>query len=269
MSDICQLDGNITLSNETNSITGSNEFQIPVFISQSRERAKSNLELRAPVRKVLKRNNLLLQGIELPTVININPRSIYNKTDDFKILLEQYSGDAIFISESWNRESLPLDKLLQLENFKVISNVKQRDFKGGKPAIIINEEKYHIIELCPEPVTVPIGVEAVWALIIPKHKSPQSKMKYIALCSIYYRGPKSTAKQELFDHVADTYHLLCSKYGAGINFIIAGDTNRLNLSPILNLSPSLQQVVKVPTRLNPDRILDPIITTLSLSRNLQ
>ena len=79
--------------------------------------------------------------MELPTVININPRSIYNKQDDFKILLEQYSGDAIFISESWERENLPLDKLLQLENFRIISNVKQRDFQGGKPAIIINEEK--------------------------------------------------------------------------------------------------------------------------------
>ena len=89
----------------------------------------------------MKRNNLLLQGMELPTVININPRSIYNKQDDFKILLEQYSGDAIFISESWERENLPLDKLLQLENFRIISNVKQRDFQGGKPAIIINEEK--------------------------------------------------------------------------------------------------------------------------------
>ena len=53
-----------------------------------------------------------------------------------------------------------------------------------------------------------------------------------------------------------------SKYGSGIEFIIAGDTNRLNLSPILNLSPDLQQVVKVATRLNPDRILNPIITTL-------
>ena len=48
-----------------------------------------------------------------------------------------------------------------------------------------------------------------------------------------------------------------------MEYIIAGDTNRLNLSPILNLSPRLVQVVKVPTRLNPDAILDPIITTLS------
>ena len=66
----------------------------------------------------------------------------------------------------------------------------------------------------------------------------------------------------MFDHIASTYHYLCSKYGHGIDFIIAGDTNRLNLSPILNLSPNLHQVVKVPTRLNPDRTLDPIITTL-------
>ena len=32
---------------------------------------------------------------------------------------------------------------------------------------------------------------------------------------------------------------------------------------ILNLSPSLKQVVKVPTRLNPDAILDPIITSMT------
>ena len=91
---------------------------------------------------------------------------------------------------------------------------------------------------------------------------PDYSKTYIALCALYYRGPKSTTKQELFDHNGSTCHYLCSKYGHGIDFIIAGDTNRLNLSPILNLSPNLQQVVKVPTRLNPDRTLDPIITTL-------
>ena len=53
-----------------------------------------------------------------------------------------------------------------------------------------------------------------------------------------------------------------AKYGAGLQFIIAGDTNRLNLSPILNLSPSFKQVVQVPTRLNPDVTLDPVITTM-------
>ena len=53
-----------------------------------------------------------------------------------------------------------------------------------------------------------------------------------------------------------------AKYGTGLQFIIAGDTNRLNLNPILSLSPSLKQLVTTPTRLNPDAILDPVITTM-------
>ena len=259
ISNIGQLDGNESFcSNDDQDI----KSKIPVFISEKRQKVKSSLEPRIPVRKAVKRNNIVLQGLELPTVINLNPRSIYNKSEELKILIEQYKGEVICISESWERENYSLSQLLQLENYKVISNVKQREFAGGKPAIIINKEKYHIKELCPDPITVPIGVEAVWALITHKDKNPRSQVKYIAIASIYYRGPKSTKKQELFDHIANTYHYLCSKYGKGIDFIIAGDTNRLNLSPILSLSPNLQQVVKVPTRLSPARILDPIITTL-------
>ena len=64
-------------------------------------------------------------------------------------------------------------------------------------------------------------------------------------------------------NIAESYNYLMAKYGSKLHFIIAGDTNRLNLSPILNLSPRFKQVVKTPTRLNPDAILDPIITTLS------
>ena len=37
----------------------------------------------------------------------------------------------------------------------------------------------------------------------------------------------------------------------------------MNLGPILNLSPTLKSVVTKPTRLNPDRILDNIITDLA------
>ena len=200
--------------------------------------------------------------MELPVIMNINPRSIYNKTDDFYLLLEQYQADLICMSESLERDNLPLDELLDLENNRIITNVKQRDFKGGKPAILINEDKYHVKPLCPEPITVPIGVECVWALITPKNVSPQSKVKYIAVAAIYYRGPKSTKKDKLFKHIAETFHFLSSKYGSNIHLVIAGDTNRLNLSPIKNLSPNLKQEVKVFTRLNPPAILDPIITTL-------
>ena len=47
-----------------------------------------------------------------------------------------------------------------------------------------------------------------------------------------------------------------------MGFIIAGDFNKLNLGPLLNLSPDLKQVVSVITRRNPDAILDKILTNL-------
>ena len=64
------------------------------------------------------------------------------------------------------------------------------------------------------------------------------------------------------DHISEAYHILCSKYGSDLKFLIVGDLNRLNLKPILNLSPDLKQVVKVITRLNPEATLDVIITNI-------
>ena len=258
VSTICQLDGNTSILSDLES----ESFNIPVHISKHRPAVKQSRDARKPVRKTLKRNNLILQSVNLPVVMNINPRSVYNKSDEFSLLLEQYSADVICMSESWERDDLPLDQFLQLEDYEIISNVKQRDFKGGKPAILVNTHKYIVKKICPDPVTVPVGVEAVWCLVTHKELSSH-KFKYIAVCSLYYRGPKSTKKKELFDHIAETYHYLSGKYGSNIQYVIAGDTNRLNLDPILSLSHNLVQCVKVPTRLNPDRMLDPIITTMS------
>ena len=46
-------------------------------------------------------------------------------------------------------------------------------------------------------------------------------------------------------------------------FILAGDKNELKLGPITLLSPMMNQIVLKPTRQNPPRILDPILTTIS------
>ena len=109
-------------------------------------------------------------------------------------------------------------------------------------------------------VSIPYGVEITWALLTPKQISPTSIIKRIVVASIYSK-PDSRKKTLLLDHIAETYHLLSSKYQDGLHFILAGDTNDLKLDPILNLSPNLKQVVTCPTR--KDKILDPIITTLA------
>ena len=109
---------------------------------------------------------------------------------------------------------------------------------------------------------MPIDVEVAWALLTPKYRSPQSKVKHIAVASVYYSSTQ-TRKSDFLDHITESYNLLCAKYGSDLKFLILGDINRLNIKPILNLSPDLHQVVKVITRTNPDATLDVIITNIS------
>ena len=78
-------------------------------------------EARVPVLKRIRRDNKVLQALELPVVLNLNPRSIYNKVDDFKLIIEQYQVDVAFISESWERDDLTLQDIIQIEHYKFIS----------------------------------------------------------------------------------------------------------------------------------------------------
>ena len=155
--------------------------------------------------KTIKRNNKAVAALNLPTVININPRSVYNKVDEFHEMMEQYSVDLCLMSGSWERENLKLDKIIRLENFEIITNVVQRKESGGKPAIIVNSEKYFVKRLCPEHITVPIGIEIVWALLTPKlnQGNLRHKIKNIAVASIYSK-PRSRKKSILHDHIAET-----------------------------------------------------------------
>ena len=105
-------------------------------------------------------------------------------------------------------------------------------------------------------------MEVVWAVLTPKNVSNESKIQKIVVGSVYSK-PDSRKKSLLHDHIAQVYSALNVKYKKGLHWIICGDTNDLKLEPILQLNPKLKQVVQNPTRLDPPRILDPIITTLS------
>ena len=159
----------------------------------------------------------------------------------------------------WWGGSLIADRI-QIEGYRWVQNIVQRNKKGGKPALLISEKDYHIKNLCPDIITVPVGVEAVWALLTPKQASA-SKVKQIAVASVYYSS-KQTKRSDFLDHISLAYNTLCAKYGSDLKFIISGDFNRMNIKPILNLSSDLRQVVQVVTRTNPDSTLDLIITNL-------
>ena len=206
-------------------------------------------------------SNKLEEALMLPTCINLNPRSIYNKVTEFITLVKEKQAHCIFLSESWERPEFNLNDLINIEDFKVISNPFQRKGQGGRPALIVNTRYYHVRNLRNTLIQTPWGCEATWALLIPKQISNASKIQKIALCSLYSK-PDSRNKTKLLDHISLAYNIISAKFQTGLHFIIAGDTNDLKLDSILHLDPKMQQVVQGITRLNPPRMLDPILTTL-------
>ena len=114
------------------------------------------------------RNNKLFTALQLPKVLNLNPRSLYNKKENFKTFLLEREIDVACVSESWERPDEPLDKAIEIENYVVISNPHQRKGVGGRPAIFVNTEKFIVENLTQTVLDIPWGVEAVWCAISPK-----------------------------------------------------------------------------------------------------
>ena len=131
---------------------------------------------------------------------------------------------------------------------------------GGRPALIINTKFYHVRNLTNKLLEILWGCEATWALLTPKNVTSASKIQKIAVCSIYSK-PDSKTKTKLLDHISFAYNV-STKFQTGLHFILAGDTNDLKLDTILQLDPRMNQLVKGITRLDPPRMLDPILTTL-------
>ena len=72
------------------------------------------------------RSNKAVQALSLPTVININPRSLNNKVESFKTYMKEENVNLAFVSESHEREGHPLVDSLQLNSFEIVSSVHQR-----------------------------------------------------------------------------------------------------------------------------------------------
>ena len=89
--------------------------------------------------------------------MNLNPRSAMNKVEELKTFIDEESIDVAFISESHDRENKKLEDHFNLENYKVISNLYQRAEKGGRPALIVNTEKYNVQDLTNTLVDIPWG----------------------------------------------------------------------------------------------------------------
>ena len=213
--------------------------------------------------KTITRSNKAVQALNLPTVVNINPRSLNNKVESFKTYMEEEEIDLACISESHECEGRPLVNSLKLDDYEIISSMHQRRGKGGRPALIVNKLKYDVTNITNTLVNIPWGVEAVWAVLTPKGRTNDSLIQKIAVCSFYNRSKYSKFKTKLLNHISEAFNIISRKYPKGLHFILGADANHLKLDSILNLRSDMRSVVEDVTRLGPPAaMLDPIITTL-------
>ena len=73
--------------------------------------------------KVIKRSNKVVQALNLPKIMNVNPRSAMNKLEELQTFIKEEKIDVAFISESHDRENMRLDENIKLEDHEVISNI--------------------------------------------------------------------------------------------------------------------------------------------------
>jgi hypothetical protein len=189
------------------------------------------------------------QTSRLPLCLMFNARSVYNKINNLRTMLNQIGPDITIVSETWERRRQCLDELLSLSQFKSVSYCRQQVFRnkqpGGGCAIIYNESRF---EVTPFDICVPENVEATWAIFTPlSNNSGNHKVNRILVGAIYV-SPRSRYKMETIDHVIEAIHSARSKFGNDVHFLIGGDFNRLDVTPILDSYGALKQIISIPTR---------------------
>ena len=201
--------------------------------------------------KTIHRSNKAVQALRLPTVVNINPRSLNNKVESFRNYMKEEDVDLACVSESHECEGRPLVDILDLEDYEIISSLHQRRGKGGRPALIVNKRKFNVTNITNTLVNIPWGVEAVWAVVTPKERTNDSSIQQIAVCSFYNRSKYSKFKKTLLNHITEAFNIISRKYPKGLHFILGADANHLKLDSILSLRPDMRSVVEDVTRLGP------------------
>ena len=182
----------------------------------------------------------------LPLICMTNARSLYNKSTNLKHLLNELGIEIALISETWERQEMSLESLLNLQKYKVISykrpKRKANRQPGGGAAIVYDDDRFIVFKI---DVSTPPGVEIVWALVKPKEIV--GNVNKIAIASVYI-SPSSVYKTKTIDHIIQSIHLLKSQHGSDLKFLLGGDLNRINIDKILESYGALNQIITVPTR---------------------
>ena len=263
VSDICQLDGNFSISSVSeNAIDDdlNNSFSdssIPVIIS-SRSSSRHPLQRRQHWNRPIRRDNNLLEALNLPAFTVYNMRSLWSKQNNLAEDIIERNVDISFLSEVWEKKEnvqhqSAIEEMLEMKGISYISTPRPGVKRGGGTAIASCPKKFSLVKLHIE---IPRSVEVVWGLLRPR--MVVGRITVIILCS-FYCPPRSKKKNILINHISTVLSKLRVDHPNAAT-IIAGDNNDLDETGILALDPNFAQLVRKPTR--KENILSIVITDL-------
>ena len=216
MSNIPQLDGLEVTNSSYNS--DSDTSNMTEYKTDEEIDADTTPISITPPKRPTKRNLKVLQASSLPLVAVLNARSVYNKPENLKTFMNELGVEVGIILETWEREELSLEKLLNMPNYEIQSfrrqKVKGNKQPGGACAIIYKETRFRATKLN---IGIPNGVEACWLLLKPINKTDQ--IENIAIASVYV-SPSSKYKTASANHIIETIHMLRAQYDNRINYLI-------------------------------------------------
>ena len=74
---------------------------------------------------MIPRWNKLVAALQLPVILNMNPRSLYNKPRNFKEYVSENNVDVVCISESWECEDETIEKVLNDQSYQIHFSAKE------------------------------------------------------------------------------------------------------------------------------------------------
>ena len=236
LSDICQLDGNTTLSSD----------------SPSAAYPSKNTKL--------KQNALVAE--QLPVVNVCNIRSLFPKIENFKNDFLERGIEVALLCEIWEKDQSEIhkqeiEKMLEIDGMSYLSCARNNGKRAGGVAIIVDSKKFYLEKM---EIKIPSNLEVIWAYLKPKTRVHNKVYEKIVLCS-FYSPPKMRKQQQntLIEHIIGTLCKIQSQ-NPNIGILIGGDKNKMDISEILQSDEKLIQMNNCPTR--KDQILEVVITNM-------
>ena len=199
-----------------------------------------------PVRKMIRRDNKVLQALSLPKFSSYNMRSLMPKILNFGAEMEDRQCSLSFLVEIWQKSEskkhqFKIEELFELRGIKYISTPRPGNRRGGGAAIAANSEHFSLSKLN---IPVPDNLEIAWGILRPNEESGKIR-KIIVFC--FYCPPRSKKKTALITHMTLTLQSLRSIFPKS-GVIISGDRNDLSIDRLLSVDPLVKQIVCHGTR---------------------